>query len=88
MNIPDPDNPKVYDDPFERIVQPSLTDREHAEIVCCANDAYTNFSSLLLKADGACLLYEVVWFALWHMKKNPELGVEEALECGYHEWVK
>ena len=82
----DSENPTVYDDPF--VAKPSLTDREHAEVVCCANDAYTNFSSLLSKADGSCLLYEVVWFALWHMKKNPELVVEEALELGFHEWVK
>ena len=44
--------------------------------------------SLLSKADGAGLLWEVVWFALWHMKKNPKLAVEEAVEIGYSEWVK
>ena len=44
--------------------------------------------SLLRRADGACLLWEVVWFGLWHMKKNPELSVEEAFELGYNEWVK
>tara|TARA_Y100000310_G_scaffold225068_1_gene227076 strand:+ start:497 stop:751 length:255 start_codon:yes stop_codon:yes gene_type:complete len=45
-------------------------------------------TSLLSRADGACLLWEVVWFALWHMKKNPELSVEEAFELGYCEWLK
>jgi hypothetical protein len=50
--------------------------------------SYINFDRMLLKADGACLLYEVVWFALWHMKKNPKLSEEAALELGFHEWVK
>ncbi len=44
--------------------------------------------TLLIRADGACLLWEVVWFAIWHMKKNPKLTVEEAFELGYSEWVK
>jgi len=44
--------------------------------------------TLLTKADGAGLLWEVVYFGLWHMKKNPELSEEEALELGYHEWMK
>ena len=44
--------------------------------------------TLLTKADGAGLLWEVVYFALWHMKKNPNLTIEEALELGYSEWVK
>ena len=79
----DPDNPKVDDDPFAR-----LKERERAEIVCCADATYTNFDSLLIKANGCGLLYEVVWFALWHMKKNPKLAIEEALELGFHEWVK
>lgn len=44
--------------------------------------------TLLTKADGACLLWEVVYFALWYMKRNPELSEEAALELGYHEWIK
>jgi hypothetical protein len=44
--------------------------------------------SLLTKADGACLLWEVVYFALMAMKKDPTLDEADALSIGYHEWVK
>ena len=89
----DPDNPKVYDDPLaadlatKKMSEADMT-REHAEIVCCADATYTNVDNLLIKANGCGLLYEVVWFALWHMKKNPDLVIEDALELGFHEWVK
>ena len=49
---------------------------------------WQNVDIMLRKADGACLLWEVVYFSLWHMKENPELSEEEALELGYHEWMK
>jgi len=86
--------PQVDDDPFEHLRQervhltPDQSEKDQAEIVCCANATYSNFDSLLLQASGASLLYEVVWFALWHMKKNPKLSEEEALEFGFNEWVK
>lgn len=34
------------------------------------------------------LLPEVIVWSLKHMKENPFLSVEEALEAGYDEWVK
>lgn len=34
------------------------------------------------------LLPEVIVWSLKHMKENPFLSIEEALEAGYREWVK
>ncbi|MAF26021.1 hypothetical protein CL634_10690 [bacterium] len=80
--------PKVYDDPVEMAREAkSLADQFQPKIDSVTPEG-DYMDSLLSKADGAGLLWEVVWFALWHMKKNPKLSVEAAFELGFHEWVK
>ena len=73
--------PQVDDDPFaekEDLARPDLD----------FPGAGDYMDRLLLKANGAGLLWEVVYFALWHMKRDPDLTEEDALELGFQEWVK
>lgn len=45
-------------------------------------------NDMLLEAQEHGLTFEVVTFALTHMKRNPSLSIMEALEMGYVEWIK
>ena len=81
--------PKVYDDPFAKAPGDNWKElAKAAKMVDCLTTSGDYMDTLLLKADGAGLLWEVVYFALWHMKKTPTLTIEEAVELGYSEWVK
>ena len=73
--------PKVYDDPWKQLP-------ETVKKVDCVTQSGDYMDSLLTKADGAGLLWEVVYFSLRAMKKDPSLDEADALSIGYHEWVK
>jgi hypothetical protein len=34
------------------------------------------------------LLVECVYFALYRLKENPDLDIEDAMEIGVQEWIK
>ena len=85
----DPDNPKVYDDPFANADGDNWKElAKAAKMVDCLTTSGDYMDTLLTKADGAGLLWEVVYFALRAMKKDPTLDEADALSIGYHEWVK
>ena len=83
-----PDNPKVYDDPFANAGGNWKELAKAAKMVDNLTSSGDYMDSLLTKADGACLLWEVVYFALRAMKNDPTLDEAAALEIGYNEWVK
>ena len=45
-------------------------------------------SDYISRSDNYGLTPEVVLFALYHMKENPQTSIEDAISYGFHEWIK
>jgi hypothetical protein len=45
-------------------------------------------NELLLSAGDYGMQSEVVTWALYNMKRNPNLSITDAMQLGYSEWIK
>jgi hypothetical protein len=45
-------------------------------------------NELLLSAGDYGMQSEVVAWALYNMKRNPNLSITDAMQLGYSEWIK
>lgn len=47
-----------------------------------------SINSAINSADFNDLNVEIIWSAMNTLKQQPELSIEQAIECGVSEWIK